>query len=190
MMKANTNLNDVLLSYAAKFASLTKGGQGYDSTLREVATAMRAEVSRRIHSAGKNSNDAPIGNYSTKPMYVSLSAVPKPKGVGRGKSGQTKFKDGSPHRSKYYASGYLDYKTDVGRNKLGTVNLSLTGQLSNQFSVIATSNGYGLGWSNDEMYNRSQALQKKYGQVWFLTEAETNLSNEIAQTQINKILNS
>ena len=194
MIKANSNIKDLLAEYTAKLNSLSKGGQGYDSTLREVATTMRAEVSRRIHSDGKNSNDAVIGNYSTKSMYVSLSAIPRPKGVGRGKGGKTKFENGKPHKSKYYAGGYFGYKTDVGRNRLGTVNLSLTGQVSNQFSVIATSDSYGLGWSNTEMQNRAAALEKKYGQdsfkVWALTEAELNLSNEIAQNQINKILNS
>lgn len=190
MIKATSNIKDVVGELAAKLATLQKGGQGYDSTLREVATTMRAEMSRRIHSEGKNSNGSDIGSYSIKPMYVSLRAVPKPKGVGRGKNGQTKFANGKPHASKYYAGGYSDYKTDVGRNKLGKVNLSLTGQLSNQFSVIATTNGYGLGWANTEMYDRSQALTKKYGQVWNLTESEAKMSNEIAQEQINKIINS
>lgn len=199
MIKATSNIKDVVGSLAAKLATLQKGGAGYDSTLREVATTMRAEMSRRIHSDGKNSNDADIGRYSTKPIYVSVATnVGRSFGRPIGKTGKSKYasgkKKGQDHKSRYFAGGYSEFKTAIGRNRLGKVNLSLSGQIANQFSVIATSNGYGLGWSNTEMQDRAAALEKKYGQdsfkVWALTESEQKLSNEIAQEQINKIIKS
>lgn len=197
MIKASSNVKDVTLKYINALEQLKKGSEGYDSTLREVATTMRGELTRRIHSEGKNSANATIGEYSTKPIYVSVNNnVGRSFGRPIGKTGRSKFesgkKKGQDHKSRYFAGGYKEYKTAIGRNRLGTVNLSLSGQLANQFSVIATSNGYGLGWNNTEMFERAGHLEKKYGQgskVWALTEDEKTLTAEIVNNRIKKLLN-
>lgn len=194
MIRAESNIREVVANYTARLNSLNKGGQGYDSTMREVATTMRGEISRRIHSEGENANGGDIGRYSTNPIYVSVAAnagrsFGRPIGKTRKSKFETGKKKGQDHRSRYFAGGYNEYKTAIGRNRLGKVNLSLSGQMANQFSIIATSDGYGLGWSNTEMFERARHLEKKYGQVWALTPDEKIMSTAIVQNQINKIIN-
>lgn len=191
MIKQNSNINEVVGRLISKLQSVEKGGELSDSILREVATTMRAEMTIRIHSEGKNANDSDIGQYSTTPMYVSISSNPG-RSFGRpiGKTGKSKFAStGLDHTSRYFSDGYSGFKTAIGRNQLGKVNLSLSGQLSNQFHVIAKSEGYGLGWSNDEMIQRAGYLQEKYGKVWSLTETEKTLTKEIAQRHLNSAFN-
>lgn len=186
MIRQTSNINQVIGNYLAKIQSFQKGGEGYDSALREVATTMRAEMSVRIHSEGKNANDSDIGQYSTKPIYVSAKSNPG-RSFGRpvGKTGKSKFQStGLDHTSRYFEGGYNEFKTAIGRNQLGKVNLSLSGQLSNQFSVIPTSEGYGVGWADTEKRERADHLENKYGKVWGLTPEEKKLSLMIVEKHL------
>lgn len=52
-----------------------------------------AQMGERIFDTGKETDGSSMGSYSTKPLYVSLGAVPKPKGAPTGKpSGKTSQK--------------------------------------------------------------------------------------------------
>lgn len=190
MIKAQSNINQVVSNLLGKLQSFQKGGQGFDSALREVATTMRAEMTNRIHSEGKKADNSDIGQYSTTPLYVSTTANPG-RSFGRpiGKTGKSKFetgkKAGQDHASRYFEGGYNQFKTAIGRNQLGKVNLSLSGQLSNQFQIIALADGYGIGWVDTEKRERADHLEKKYGKVWGLTEEEKQLSKKIIETHLN-----
>lgn len=146
MIKQNSNINEVIGRIISKVTSLEKGGQSNDSMLREIATTMRGEMSRRIHSEGRKSDGSDIGQYS---------------------------------------KAYGERKTRLGKNQLGKVNLSFTGQMSNQFQVIATTEGYGIGWSDEEKIRRAGYLEERYGKVWGLSEEEKTLSVSIAEKYFN-----
>lgn len=186
MIRVNTNIDQVIGKLSTDVLSLRPGGELYDKVIRTVAVSMNAVVRTRIHEKGKAADGSDIGTYSTKPMYVSVDANPgKSFGKPTGKHGQAVFKTGKragkPHRSKYFAGGYNEFKTAIGRNQIGKVNLSLSGQLNSQLSVIGTANGYGLGWPDDEKYNRAMALERKYGKtIWGLTDEEAAQVPEIA----------
>lgn len=191
MIKATSNVNELIAGMLTKLNGYQKGGEGYSTVLREVATTMRGEMGRRIHSEGKNANDSKIGDYSTKPIYVSISDNPG-RSFGRpiGKTGRSVFKStGKDHKSRYFEGGYSQFKTAIGRNQLGSVNLSLSGQMANQFSVVATADGYGLGWADTEKLERAKHLENKYGKVWGLTEGEKELANEIIADHFKQIFN-
>lgn len=149
MIQMKSNMGEVLGELTAKLQSFTPGGVGYGSTLREIATTMRAEIGRRVHSDGKNAEGGQIGNYSAE---------------------------------------YAAYRKKKGR-PIDKVNLSLTGQLSNQFVVVETSNSYGLGWADTEKQQRAVYLEERYGKVWALTSAEAELSQKIADQKIQEIFN-
>lgn len=159
-----------------------------DTTIRTVATSMLGEVKTRIHEEGKAADGSDIGQYNTtNPLYVNPKNSPR--GFAPiGKLGATKFKStGKPHKTKYFDS-YKDFRVEIGR-PVDKVNLSLSGQLNNQFVVIATDKGYGLGWNNAEMPERSAGLEKKYGKlIWALTGNEQTKAIEVAQDTINKLL--
>lgn len=198
MITVKTNITDVLLPIAAKIEQLNPGGVLYGNVLRTVATSMLGVVRTRIHEQGKAADGGDIGTYSTKSTYISAKANPgkafKPTGkVNKAGNQFAKFqsgkKEGQPHTSKYFAGGYKEFRGEIGRPN-DKVNLSLSGQMNNQLSIIATDNGgYGLGWPNTEMYKRSQALEAKYKKkIWALMEEETTQAAGVAQNVINDAL--
>lgn len=128
--------------------------QFVSSITRQIASVALADMIIRVTDEGLAADGTKIGQYSTDPMYVSGSATPPPKSPLVGKEGEAKKKNGQPYKSKYYASGYQGYKTEIGRNVLGSVNLSLKGTMIADFSLnnnfsdapIQTSKGWGLGF--------------------------------------------
>lgn len=171
-----------------KLKTFMKGGEGYDSVIRGVATSMLGVVKKRIHEDGKDANGENIGQYdTTHPLYVNPNKSPK-SFAPMGKTGKTKFKNGLPHKTKYFDS-YKGFREGIGR-PTDKVNLSLSGQMNSQFTVIPTENGYGLGWNNTEMYDRSQGLETKYNKViWGLTKEENEQAVDVANFEISKIIN-
>lgn len=152
--------------------------QAIDTAVRIAATTALAEIKTRVFERGEASDDADIGVYSRKPLYVSLSESPR-KFVPRGKNSDSpKLKNGKQRKSGYFKGGYDEFKTVVGRN-IGKVNLSLSGQLNNQMTIIATSKGYGIGWNNTE--TRAKYFPKKYKkEIWLPTKTELELIKAVA----------
>jgi arylsulfatase A-like enzyme len=158
-----------------------------DTVMRTVATSMLGEVKTRIHEEGKAADGSDIGQYdTTHPLYVNPKNSPKSFPT-KGKTGKTRFKNGRQHATGYFDS-YKSFRDEIGR-PTDRVNLSLSGQMNNQFVVIATDKGYGLGWNNEEMPERAEGLAKKYGkEIWALSETEQSKAIEVAQDTINKLL--
>lgn len=177
-VKINTNS---LASLAKKVESVALNAQ--NNVIRIVANSMLPIIRDRIHDEGKAADESKIGDYSTKPIYVSNN-IGFGTLDGTGKTGRKVFSNGEAHKSKYFAGGYEQFKTEIGRNKLGSVNLSLSGQLASQFTLIATNKGWGLGWNDTEKFTRAFALEKKYAKkIWALTKEELQIANEIAQNE-------
>lgn len=196
MIKVTTNIKVVIGSLSAKLTTLRKGGEGQDRVLRVVASSLIGVVGERIHEKGLAADDTLIGQYSTKPIYVSLSAnVGSNKLFGKpvGKTGKSQFesgeKKGQLHKSKYFERGYSQFKTEIGRNRLGSVNLSLSGQLNQQLTIKPTSDGYGYGWPDSEKIKIARGHEKKYGKnIWALTEAEKELMIKVAEKELKNAI--
>lgn len=128
------------------------------------------DMIRRIHIDGLDASGSSIGEYSTKSMYVSLTAFVRQKGkVGKGhqlkngtrppikgqrtlnargkNSNSPKFKNGNPRKSRYFEEGYKEYHDEMGN---GTeVNLTLTGNLANDFEMGKFNEQvFGLGFTS------------------------------------------
>jgi len=180
----SSNITDVMGSLSAKLTALAEND--YKNIIRTVATSMNGVISERIHEQGLDANGAKIGNYDTKPIYVNPNNATR-KFPTEGKKGKTKFiSTGLPHKTKYFDGGYNEFKTQVGKN-IGSVNLNLTGQMNNQFTVIATKDGYGLGWADEKIFDRARFFEtKKYNKtIWGVTESEGEIINEIVNNAVN-----
>ena len=187
-----TNIHTILAPYIAKLST----NEMADRVTKIVASTMLGDVRSRIHQEGKASDGGDIGQYSTMPMYVSVKANPgRSMGTPTGKANKfgkkfSKFtsgkKAGQLHTSKYFEQGYLAYKNAIGRNVLGKVNLSLSGQLDNQFTLIQTPVGWGLGWLDSEKIKRAKALQdfKYKKRIWGLSKEEGERAIAIAEKAI------
>ena len=186
MITINVKLPDI------KLTTFQKGGEGYDSVLRGVATSLLSSIKKRIHEDGGAADGGEIGQYdTTHALYVNPNRSPK-KFAPMGKTGERKFKTGvkkgQPHKTKYFDS-YKSFRGEIGR-PTDKVNLSLSGQMNNQFTIIATENGYGLGWNNTEMVYRSKGLEIKYHKkIWALTDEEEKEVYRVANFEVSKILN-
>lgn len=88
----------------------------------------------------------------------------------------------------YTSGSYKALRNRKGR-RIDKVDLSFTRQMSNQFSVIATANGYGLGWADTEKTDRAGYLEKRYGKIWALTEDEKKQTEAIAESSVKKLFN-
>lgn len=169
MITVTTNLNQIAAEILAEIEP-----EKQLNAIRVGALSMLALVRSRIHQDGLASDGNKIGDYSTSPIYISASANPgRSFAPNTGKTGRDRFADGRPHKSKYFSGGYSQFKTEIGRNELGSVNLSLSGQLDNQLQLIETNSGYGYGWQDTEKLERAEALESKYSkEIWMLTDSE------------------
>jgi len=57
-----------------KLAQFQKGGAGYDTVLRTVATSLLGDVKNRIHEDGKAADGSQIGTYSKGYMVVRTNS--------------------------------------------------------------------------------------------------------------------
>lgn len=90
-----------------------------------------------------------------------------------------------------YTNAYLKLRqTKLNRTADSDVILSATRQMENDFTVVATAKGYGLGYNNSLNFDKAKWLEDKYKKkVFGLTEAEREQVLEVAKFESAKILN-
>lgn len=179
-MQVSSNISDVLNGIASNLIGMK------NDMLREVATSMLPVVKDRIHTDGKAADGTQIGTYSKGYMavrtgvYQSNGKITKGKNKGetRNVGVFTKGKNKGEERPKY------------NRTSDTKVVASLTRQMESDFSVQATSEGYGLGFNNDENFNKSQYVEATYKKkIYGLTDTEKEQAVEVAGNYTNRKLN-
>lgn len=90
-----------------------------------------------------------------------------------------------------YSKGYMKTRDKAGRMEGEKVVISLTRQLENDWSVIATPKGYGVGFKNILNYNKSVWVESTYKKkIFALSESETEYVTERLNELVNDALNS
>ena len=141
-----------------------------DGVMRVVASSMLAVVHDRIHEQGLNAEGGQIGSYS--PGYIKVRTNDfLSKTIVRGpKKGQA--------------------RPVYNRTSDTKVVISLTRQMENDFKVIATDKGYGLGYSNEENVKKVGYVEATYGEkIFALTDAEIETAIGVAKDEIIKLFN-
>lgn len=144
----------------------------------------------RIFNKGLNAQDGQIGTYNTSnELYVNPNNSPK-KFPTKGKTGESKFKNGEPHKTGYFES-YSNYRSKVGR-PTSKVNLVLFGDLQNDFGKAVfklTETKYASlvrGANGDKV----EGAEAKYGNIFRLTPKErTNFKQVLAFETFRMIKN-
>jgi hypothetical protein len=141
MISFNSNIGAVTASLTSKMKEFQ--GAIKDKVLRTVASDELALVKVRIHQDGKNSEDSPMGEYS---------------------------------------SAYLKYRQKKPFNNTSDTKiiLSLTRKLQNEFVVVPTENGYGLGWLVNERPPDKKAEKKKKSKKQKSEKKKTLTNKELA----------
>ena len=164
MLTYKSNAGSVVLRITEKLKATQVD---MDKLVREVANNFYAENLRRIHNTGKDVNIRLIGagKYSTKSTYISPEQSPK-KFSTKGKNGSTKFKNGKPHKSRYFAEGYKEFRQTIGA-ETSHVNLQLTGKLKTDFVIQNVNGKYLIGFESQYGKDISEGMEDKYNQkIW------------------------
>lgn len=158
-MKYNSNANKVVLNIENKL----KKASDVSSLQRIVGSYLWASNWDRI-TQGIAVNGSAIGSYSNRPMYVNPNLSPK-KFAPMGKNGQVKFKNGRPHRTKYFI-GYREFRGQIGRD-ITKVNLQLTGRLRLDWILNQQGSNWVIGWRSKYGALVSRGNEQRFGKLIF-----------------------
>lgn len=154
----------------------------------------------RIFNKGLDSKGSPVGNYSTTPIYISLSASPK-KFPPKGKRGEIKFKNGKRHTSGYFAGGYYQFKQAIGKAGAGKkIILELFGHFRKGFAnsganqPIIIKNGFEIVYSirhtGANPANKIEGIMERYPNAFKLSKKEREyILEKFREIFIDAILN-
>lgn len=177
-MKVTTNINVVIGRLAKRIELSTEPGGNVDALLRTIATNLHAKVKDRIHTEGLASDGKQIGTYSDGYMAVRTGLFKSNESFSKGKNkGETK-------KTGLFTKGEKkgQQRPNFNRTNDTKVVVSLTRQMENDFSVIPSGKGYGLGYNNNENYKKAGYVEKNYGKKIFkLTEGEKEVVRTTAK---------
>lgn len=137
-------------------------------------------IKNRIILEGKNSAGQSTGHYSTTPAYFDRGAfIQQGKFKAVGKTGKTKKKDGTPHKSMYLPQGYKELRQIQGRES-SFKNNEYTGSLmaSYQMQVKPEAKTNVLGFTLEKSAAIRRGLEAKQGQTFSATKEEMEHHNK------------
>lgn len=139
-----------------KIAKIEKENEPLKIAVRSIMSLQ----SKRIFLKAQNSDNSVIGIYKGGEIWVNPTKEPYnrvKKIATKGKTGESKFENGQPHKTGYFKN-WLNYKKAVGRNKTTlNVDLFLTGDLHRN-------------WANAKIGAQAQAI--KINQHNYLTRLD------------------
>lgn len=153
------------------------------------AADTHAMMVERIFIDGLNASSSKIGNYSTSPpIYVNTQFAPQKK-AAKGKTGETKFKNGAPHKTTYFES-YKAFRQAEGRES-SFVNLRLFGNLQNDFStgIKRVDNDTWISFvKKDESGDKINGNERRFGLIFHTTKDERANFKKVLDFEMNKLL--
>lgn len=203
-MKLTTNLaavRDDILSLARNLTD--------DKIARTVALSSRALILNRVQQRGQNSKNVSFKPYSTRPFSVPYAAFLRDNKYALNKQAITqvrrllarprllphslsddeielfKGKDGVLYI--VFGGGYKQFRKLAGR-QTARVDMTLTGQMLNDFNVIPLGRKWGLGFSN--ILNAKKYAQNinRRGQFLILSDNELLQIRDVFIDELNRII--
>lgn len=127
---------------------------------RIAASTVLASYKQRIFAQGQDAKNSKIGTYGTKPISISKKNQAR-------QTGKT-----------YFAGGYAEYKTAIGRNP-GYVNLRNTDQMMMDLGLIRNGANFSFGFQNNINGDKSVWMEKKYDkEIFNATQQEIDLFSQ------------
>lgn len=159
----NTNLSEVLSNIGQGLKTIMDPNY----LLRPLAIETIPLMTERIHKEGKASDGGQIGTYSNGYLKVRSGQF---RNAGKKNSGvKTKQRVATPFGSLKYV--YLNIEGDkikrenYNRGSDTKVIVSLTRQLENNWSVMETQKGYGIGFTNPFNADKLRWVEEQKGKV-------------------------
>ena len=152
-----------------------------------------AEYKTRIFVDGLASDLSPIGQYSFTSFYINPNS-PQLFGVASrnikpaGKTGQTKFKNGNPHKTKFLQDGYSELRNLTGRQNQ-TVDLNFSGSLFQSVKVVEEANVTKIAYTVDSEAEKMVWNEIRFGKdISTVSQPEQEAGAEAAQLEFLAIL--
>jgi len=167
MSRVNINIGEVVSSIESRLSVL----ENNELYLRPVCFDLIDKLTYRIHVKGEDSNNKAIGTYS---------------------EGYMKVRTGTDFKSEVIARGPLKGKPREKYNRAADTKVicSLTRQLENDWNVIETTGGYGIGFLNELNFKKTGWLEHTYQKkIFALTEQELAFAVESINETVNGLLN-
>jgi len=166
-----------------------------DNTARRIsqvaAIQVIAEYKQRIFFNGLDTSGGAIGTYSVNPFYInplSLTTVSASGIKPQGKNGQSVFKNGNPHKTKYLTQGYKELRDLTGRQS-GTVDLNFSGSLFQSIKVTENASVSAITYTNDEMANIMEFQEERFAKdISTVSNEERELGETAARNELLAIL--
>lgn len=156
-----------------------------DIIMRDVVAGVLPELKARVHQRGQATDGSQIGTYTPSYMdvrtgnYQNADRTKKGKNAGKLKNAGTFQKGDKAGAARPKNNRTADPK----------VILSLTRQQENDLGIEPTPTGYGIGYKNEENYNKSQWEEATYNKrIWGLTQSERDLAISIAKESANQTM--
>lgn len=160
-MEYSSNANEIIVRISDKI----KKASDVSILQRNIAAYLYAENWDRI-TEGKAVDETQIGKYSNKPMYLNPRKAPRKfNGAIAGKYGETKFKNGKLHRTKYF-TGYKSYRINVGRQG-EFVDLQLTKRLFKDWRVVQDGKDWVIGFQSQYGALVSKGNESRFSKLIF-----------------------
>ncbi len=148
----------------------------------------------RIHANGQATDGSQIGTYSPGYMAVRTGIFASNETVSRGKNKGKPKPEGVFTKGKNKGKPRPQYKRD-GSTK---IIVSLTRKLENSYAVIATDDGYDIGWIDHEAgdnkenptnYQKAKYVEEVKDKIIFdPSQAELDYIDEFIDKKINDLL--
>lgn len=178
-----TNIDNVIAGITADMDAVFNK----DYLLRPVAIETIPMITERIHEKGQASDGSQIGTYSPGYMAVRTGNFGNSSRVSRGKN------KGTPKDAGLITRGPSKGQPRPRYNRSGdtTIVVSLTRQLENNWSVLETTQGYGIGFTNPWNAEKLGFVEvNKRKVISNLSEKEMNFAveriNELVANAFNK----
>lgn len=171
-----TNINQALKQLAGNFEMLLNK----EYLLRPLAIETIPLMKERIHKEGRDSSEQQIGTYSAGYMVVRTGAYKNAnkKNAGAFQRGKNAFS--------VIATRKANMRPNYNRSNDTKVVISLTRQLENDWSVIGTAKGYGIGFNNPFNKDKAGWVEETYKKIIFnLSPTEHQYITERLQELVN-----
>lgn len=150
-----------------------------------------AEYKDRIFAEGRATNGSRIGDYDTKPYYVSkgqLKGLPKSKFKPKGKDGKSKFKSGKSKKSTYVKQGYFEFRKLAGRQNK-KVDLNLTGASARTIQLGTKGDLIVFGFTDTKRRIILEGNERKYRKdIFTVSKAEQETFQDAAARELRFII--
>jgi hypothetical protein len=158
----------------------------FDDALIFAAESTQDAMSERIFENQENiaGNKATSSDYSTKEIWVEPLTLPRNAGSAIGKRG-------TPIKTRYFAGGWADVKSQVGRP-----NYDLNGILKSDFnSALVKTNNLRIDLSlkkaenigKGKGRNKVEGLNVKYGRTFGVNNTEREIFRDVLAFEVNKL---